>query len=168
MARSKLAITVCALLLLTISATGTVAAAPESPGGGIESPLTGVESEYDAANSSDSSIQTANSVGATAEDLGDVPPNVSLTIGSSSGGNVSINEIIPTDDGNYVIIGSIVNSSTSVGGVIKFSPKPNESVLWSERYGNENQRQRLGSGIQTQSGDYVLSGWTETADSYTG
>ena len=153
--------------MFTVSATGVATAAPESPNEGIESPLSGVESQYDADNNGNSSIQTASSVGTTAENYGDIPPNVHLIFGSSEE-DTGINEIIPTNDGNYIVVASISNSTTSVGAVAKFSPNPNVSVFWSGRYGNNNQQQALWSGIQTQSGDYVLSGWTETTDAQNG
>ena len=52
MSRSKLAfsITLCTLLLFTISAIGVVAAAPESPAEGIDSPPAEVESEDERIN----------------------------------------------------------------------------------------------------------------------
>ena len=148
-----------------VSATGAATATPESPGGGTESPLIGVESEYDTDNSSNISIQTASSVETTTEDYGNVPPETMLASIGARDGDVAINEIVPTEDGNYLLIITVINSTISDGAIAKFTPEG--SPIWNTRF-RKNGQQAFVSGIQTQSGEYVLSGWTETANSYTG
>lgn len=169
MNRSKLTISVVvgAIFFLAICVAGTAVATPNAPTDGIESPATGVEDDRNITQNSTVSAQNVSSGNIEVANTGDVPP--STLIGSFGGKyeneNIAINDMVLTDGGNYIVVGSVSNSTTSKGFVSKISSSG--SVIWSHRYGN-NGEQALWSGIQTQSGDYVLAGWTETTDSYTG
>lgn len=171
MPRSRLILPIilCAIALFSIGAAGTAAAESDRSPGGIESPILDGKSDLgtglDAGNSSNITSSVASSGNITAEDIGDVPPETILGSVGSEDGNVAINDIVLTENGNYLLIITVVNSTTVDGAVAKISSEG--SAIWSERFRKEGQQSLL-SGIRTQSGNYVLSGWTETDESYTG
>jgi len=110
----------------------------------------------------DNSTLGAESTGITTANTGDVPTKV-VNVTYEDDSRNGINEIVPTDDGNYLLIG--LAGEDSDGAVKKVTP--HGSVLWERTYGDER-AQTFWRGIQTASGDFVLSGWTETAASITG
>lgn len=155
------AVTVAVLLGLCLSAGMATAASDRTAVDAT--PIGG--SDFDQPRDSgaaDNSTLRAESTGITTANTGDVPTKV-VDVTYEDDSRNGINEIVPTDDGNYLLIG--LAGEDSDGAVKKVTP--HGSVLWERTYGNER-NQTFWSGIQTDSGNFVLSGWTETSEFRTG
>ena len=159
----------CLGLLLTICATGAVGAAPDDPNIGIESPSQGSGVDTSTTNESNAPISESTSDRVTTESEKEIPSNFALNTYPSKfdDEDVSINDIVPTEDGNYILVGAVVENDRDGGDGIVAKVDSDGSIIWNHRYGNEDS-QALWSGIETKSGEYVLSGWTETAESFSG
>jgi hypothetical protein len=124
---------------------------------------TNLDQPTDNGATGNSTLRT-ESTGITTASTGDVPTKV---VNATYGDDLdnSINDIISTSDGNYLLIGADIGGDSNDASVRKVTP--HGSVLWERAYGDEL-NQSFSGGIQTESGDYVLAGWTETVESYTG
>lgn len=90
------------------------------------------------------------------------------TYGTSS--NEEGREIIPTSDGNYMIVGSTeVNTNVASGDICLIKIDVNGAVLWTKYYGGSN-KENGNSVKQMPDGGYIVTGqtftWGSNGDAY--